>query len=218
MSAIYVLQQLIARMPDSIVVHMSPNDQSSLERWAPTYTAIAAVALASGVQWRIATSQLRQQADALKKQLDAQRDAIERQIAASVRSTARLRWLERIRVLVARMIGAAGEMYILRSGVDIVPQPSLEQRKDISQVEAKLRVRFLTAGSMLRLYLNPDKEEQATLLRAVQAYQTKVGEMPFNVLTTGDQWSREVGELRNKLEEASIAVLKLHWKRASKGE
>lgn len=109
-------------------------------------------------------------------------------------------------------------MYILRSGVDIVPQPSLEQRKDISQVEAKLRVRFLTAGSMLRLYLNPDKEEQATLLRAVQAYQTKVGEMPFNVLTTGDQWSREVGELRNKLEEASIAVLKLHWKRASKGE
>lgn len=248
---------------DSLIVRLHSDPASNLQLWVPAAVTLVVLIVGGVLQWRVAKNQittqrkiaddqlkmqrdladdqLKTQREVAERQLEAQRELTERQIVASLRSKARLEWIEQLRRQVAAYITLASrQMHAqlqlgdlkaptrpsaspTREELDQLSRELARQSEQLERVDKEMsRGYLLRANAMyqkLHLHLDASVDVEKKLLLALAAHRTVlIEEWVRRPLEDQKPWVEKLDDLNRRVIASTWAVTKEHYASASQGK
>jgi hypothetical protein len=189
---------------DSLIVRLHNDPSSDVQIWLPVFVALAVVGIGSLVQLYVAN-----------RQMTTQRELTERQIVASLRSTARLKWIDELRSLLAKFATESNQYMMVLAEITIAEQAGKETESFTGRSNRQLR-RTTTIVHRLELHLDPYNESEKALMSGVRAYARHLGGHDDRVDDL-DAYADRLKLLRKEMNEAAWVVIREHSDRAGRG-
>jgi len=187
---------------DTLAIRMVSQPNSFLPDWHSWLPSLVAIGIAF-IPWKISAMQAKAQRKNFEDQVTAQRELADQQLYASLRSNARLKWVDELRTLVSRFSAAANEFHLRFD-----PLPDGDPKYEGNKAYQRLIPEIVELMHHIGLYLNQNNASHAALFDAVTEASKTVFATKGDVVTP-------FTEAILRVTDAAKVVLDAEWNAAT---